>query len=102
MVGGHVAHVCPDIIRHVSDAAGIAFMVAGGAVALVTAFLFRTRLPAVVVALVLLGCGVALGIGSLAVQDDVSTTEWVLVPLLMSVLAPAHVRVVLGPFGRRS
>jgi SHS2 domain-containing protein len=56
-------------------------------------------LPAAVVGIVLLGSGVALGIGALTVQDEVSTTEWVVVPLLMSVLAPAHVRVVLGPFG---
>jgi ABC-type transport system involved in cytochrome c biogenesis permease subunit len=91
-----------DIIRHVSDAAGIVLIVAGGIVALATAFLLRSRLPALVVTVVLFGCGVAMGIGALAVQDDVSTTEWILVPLLMSVLAPAHVRVVLGPFGRRS
>jgi ABC-type transport system involved in cytochrome c biogenesis permease subunit len=83
----------------VSDAAGIATIVIGGVAALATTFFLRTRLPAVVVGIVLMGCGVALGIGALAVQDHVSTTEWALVPLLMSVLAPAHVRVVLGSFG---
>ena len=76
-------------------------LVTGSVVASITAFMLRTRLPGPIVALVLLACGVALGVGGLTVQDEVSTTEWVLAPLAMAALAPVHVRVVLGPFGPR-
>ncbi|MFN2545119.1 MAG: hypothetical protein ABR600_11210 [Actinomycetota bacterium] len=82
------------------DGWGIALIVAGAVVALGTAFGLRTRASAPVVGIVLLACGLSLGTGALLVQDDVSRTNWVVTVVLMSVLAPAHVRVVLGPFGR--
>ena len=83
------------------DGAGVALIVAGGAIGLVTALLLRTRAPAIVIAGVLTGCGLALGAGALLVQDHVSTTNWVLTLALIAFLVPAHVRIVLGPFGPR-
>jgi hypothetical protein len=81
------------------DGVGIALIVAATAVALVTAFLLRTRAPAPVVAVVLAACGLALGIGTSLVQDHVSTTNWTVTVVLLTILVPAHVRVVLGRFG---
>jgi hypothetical protein len=83
------------------DGAGIALIVAGGAVGFLTAFLLRTRAPAVMVASILTGCGLALGAGALLVQDHVSRTNWVLTLALIAFLVPAHVWIVLGPFGPR-
>jgi hypothetical protein len=79
--------------------AGVALIAVGAAVALPTAFLVRTRAPAALVAAILTLCGLALGAGALLVQDHVSTTNWVLTLLLVGFLVPAHVRIVLGPFG---
>jgi hypothetical protein len=82
------------------DAVGIALIVAGTMVALATAFGLRTRAPAPLVAVVLIASALAIGAGTLLVQHHVSTTNWVVTLLLMAFLVPAHVRVVLGPFGR--
>ena len=81
---------------------GIALIVCGAAAGLLVALVLRTRAPAALVAVVLVASGVATGAGALLVQDHVSTTNWTLTLLLLSFLVPAHVRVVLGPFGRRS
>src|SRR4051794_20752622 len=82
------------------DGVGIALIVDGAAVGLLFALPLRTRAPAALVGVILALCGAALGAGALLVQDhDVSTTNWVIVMVFMPVLAPAHVRVVLGRFG---
>lgn len=81
------------------DGTGIALLISGGAVALLSAFVLRTRAPAAVVALILVACGAALGVGAMLVQDRVSTTNWIVGVAALTVLVPAHVRVVLGPFG---
>jgi hypothetical protein len=83
------------------DGVGIALIVCGAMAALTTALGLRTRAAAPVVAVVLVASGLALAAGALLVQDHVSTTNWVLTLLLLSFLVPAHVRIVLGPFGRR-
>jgi hypothetical protein len=83
----------------VNVGAGVTLIVAGAAVALPTAFLLRTRVPAAFVASILALCGLALGAGALLVQDHVSTTNWVLTCVLVTFLVPAHARIVLGPFG---
>jgi len=82
------------------DAVGIALIVAGSAVGLVTSFVLRTMWPAPVVALVLIVCGLAVGAGALLVMKHASATNWAVTLVLMAFLVPAHVRVVLGPFGR--
>jgi xanthosine utilization system XapX-like protein len=82
------------------DAVGIALIVAGSVVGVVTAFVLRTRWPAPAVAVVLTACGVAIGAGALLVMRHVSATNWAVTIVLMAFLVPAHVRVVLGPLGK--
>ena len=78
---------------------GIGLIVAGLAVTLVLAFLLRRRLPPAVVAATLAVSGAAIGWGGLLLLEDRSAVENALVLVLMIVLVPAHVRIVLGPFG---
>lgn len=47
----------------------------------------------------LAGAGAALGAGGMIIRPDPSTGEVVLAVALMTLLVPAHVRFVLGPFG---
>jgi len=72
---------------------------ASAAVAIVTALLLRRRLapPAVMVLLALAGAG--LGWGGMLIQPDPSTLELVAAVAMLAFLVPAHVRIVLGPFG---
>lgn len=75
----------------------VAAVVAG----LFTAFVLRTRAPAPLVAGILAAVGGAVGWGGLLLQDDPSPLEvWLTIGALVF-LVPAHVRIVLGPFGRR-
>jgi hypothetical protein len=71
------------------------------AVALVTAFLLRRRLPTPVVAAVLALAGAGLGWGAMQVQLDPAVGEVVAAMVILAVLVPMHVRIVLGPFGPR-
>jgi hypothetical protein len=43
--------------------------------------------------------GVAIGLGGLAVQDDVSGWNWIVAPLLIGVLLPLHVHVLFAGEG---
>ena len=73
---------------------------AGVLAGLTVAFGLRTRWPAGVVAGALALCGAALSWGSLVALDGSTAEHAVLIPL-MAFLVPFHVRVVLGPLGRR-
>jgi hypothetical protein len=86
----------------VSDSAGVLLIVAGAAGVLVGGFWLRTRLPAPVVFLLVAGFSVALTAGALVVQDRTTTADWIVALTAMGLLGPAHVRVLLGPFGRRA
>ena len=79
-------------------------LVIGGsaALALVTAFILRTRLPAAIVVVLLAAAGVGLAWGGMLLRDDPHPGEIAVAVVLLAVLAPAHVRIVLGPLGRRS
>lgn len=70
-------------------------------VAVLTAFALRTRLPGPVVFGLLAAAGAALGWGGILLRPDPSAIEHVLIVIAMSLLVPLHVRVVLGPLGRR-
>jgi len=83
------------------ETAGVALIVASCGGSIVTALVLRTRAPAGIVAVVLAMCGVALATGGLFLLDRVSRTEWIVTVVLLAMLVPAHVRVVLGPFGPR-
>lgn len=82
-----------------SDAGGVILIVAGALGVLVTAFLLRRRLPAPAVFVLAAVFSVTLTGGALVVQDRVTTADWVVALTAMAVLGPAHVRVLLGPFG---
>ena len=78
------------------------WIVAGAAAAaLLTAFFLRTRIPAGLVAAVLAVAGAGLGWGGMLLRPDPSVGEFVAAVVLLAVLVPAHVRIVLGPFGPR-
>jgi hypothetical protein len=78
------------------------WIVAGSAaLALLTAFLLRTRLPVQVVTVVLAVTGAGLGWGGMLLRPDASVGEIVAAVVLLAVLVPAHVRIVLGRFGPR-
>jgi hypothetical protein len=81
--------------------AGVALVVAGSALGLAMAFGLRTRVPVAAVALALGVAGVAAGAGALLLQDDPSPADWAVTLVSLGVLVPFHVRVMLGPLGRR-
>jgi hypothetical protein len=72
------------------------------AAAVGTALLLRRRLagPAVLGILTLAGAGI--GWGGMLIQPDPSIGEFVAAVGMLAFLVPAHVRVVLGPFGPQS
>jgi hypothetical protein len=84
------------------DDVAIPIVVAAAAIALLTAFLLRTRIPAPLVTVVLAVAGGALGWGGMLMRPDPSTGELVAAVVLLAVLVPAHVRIVLGRFGPRA
>jgi hypothetical protein len=67
----------------------------------VAAFVLRTRAPAWAVAILLAGTGAVLAWGGMLLRPDPGTGEVVIGVAAMAVLVPLHVRIVLGPFGRR-
>jgi hypothetical protein len=79
--------------------AGVTLIAVAAATALPTALFLRVRLPAPALTAMLTACGLAVGVGALLVQDHVSRTNVAVTLVLASILVPAHVRVVLGPFG---
>jgi uncharacterized membrane protein len=79
-----------------------AWIVTGSAVvAVAVAFLGRTRLPWPVVTVLLAIGGAGLGLGGMIIRGAASLPEVVAAIVLLAVLVPAHVRIVLGPFGPR-
>jgi hypothetical protein len=86
----------------VSDTTGIVLIVAGAAGVVVTGFWLRPRLPGPVVFALISGFSVVLTAGALVVQDHTTTADWIVALVAMALLGPVHVRVLLGPFGRRA
>lgn len=68
-------------------------------VALAAAFALRTRAPALAVVAVLSLAGAAIGCGGMLLQPDPSIGERIVAVAGLAFLVPAHVRIVLGPFG---
>ncbi len=79
----------------------VALIAASAALALVGAFVLRRRLPTPAVAIVLALAGAGLGVGGMLLQPDPSTVEIAAAVTILTVVVPAHVRIVLGPFGPR-
>jgi len=83
----------------VYETLGIALICAASALLLGVALGLRPRAPAAV-GLLLSGLGgAALAAGALLVQPHASAADWVVAVGAMIVLAPTHIRIVLGPFG---
>ena len=74
---------------------------AGVLVAAGVALFLRRRLPSVAVASLLAVSGAAVGWGGMLLQPDPSPAEVAVTIGALALLVPAHVRVVLGPFGPR-
>jgi hypothetical protein len=68
-------------------------------IALGTALLLRRRLSSTAVAVLLALTGAGIAWGGMLIQPDPSTGEFVAAVAILAVLLPAHVRIVLGPFG---
>lgn len=85
-----------------SDTAGIVLIVAGAAGVVVSGFWLRPRLPGPVVFALISASSVALTAGALVVQEHTTVADWIVALVAMALLGPLHVRVLLGPFGRRS
>jgi hypothetical protein len=81
--------------------AGAWVVIVSVAAGLVLAFVLRNVLPAVVVAAALAACGAGIAWGGMLLRDDPPAFEVVAAVVILAGLVPAHVRIVLGPFGPR-
>jgi hypothetical protein len=79
--------------------AGAILIALTSALMLVTAFGLRTRAPALVSIVLLAVAGGGFAWGVMLLQPDPSVGEWIAAVAILSVLVPAHVRIVLGRFG---
>jgi hypothetical protein len=76
-------------------------IVAGAALALLTAFgLWRRLRPAVLVA-AMAAAGALIGAGGLLVQSRAGPADWAVTLSLMAALTPLHCRILFGRPGRR-
>jgi hypothetical protein len=80
---------------------GVALVAGSGVLALLTALVLRSRLAAVVVAALLTAAGAGIAAGGLFIRGGPSPAEIVATVVVLTILVPAHARVVLGPFGPR-
>ncbi|MFL5799253.1 MAG: hypothetical protein ACJ77A_15145 [Actinomycetota bacterium] len=85
-----------------SDGAGIALIAAGAAGVVLCGFRLRPVLPGPVVFALISGFSIVLTTGALVVQDHTTAADWIVAIVAMALLGPLHVRVLLGPFGRRA
>jgi hypothetical protein len=77
---------------------GVGLILGGCALLLLVAFGLRSRAPAAASMSLGAAGGGALAAGALLVQPHASSADWVVAVGAMAFLAPAHIRVVLGPF----
>ena len=81
---------------------GLALVIGAGAVAVLTVFVLRSRAPAALSISLMTAASAALAYGGMLLRQDPSTAEVALAVAAMAILGPAHVRIVLGPYGPRS
>ena len=81
--------------------AGAWIAIGSVAAGLLLAFVFRNILLAPVVAAGLAACGTGIAWGGMLLRDDPPVAEVVVSVVVLGALLPAHVRIVLGPFGPR-
>lgn len=72
---------------------------ASAGIAALAALVLRRRIRHGVLTLLLALAGAGIGWGGMLIQPDPSVGEFVAAVVLLAFLVPAHVRIVLGPFG---
>ena len=80
--------------------AGIALIVAGSLLGLLTVLGLWRRLPGSASLILLAAAGVTLGAGALLVQEGAGRGDWALTLLVLGGLIPLHGRLVFGRPGR--
>ena len=88
------------MIRATNGGPGIALIVAGSLLGLLTQFGLWRRLPGLAALILLAVAGVAVGCGALLVQEGVGAGDWALTLLVLGGLTPLHGRLVFGRPGR--
>jgi SHS2 domain-containing protein len=83
------------------DPAGPWLVGLGAALAVLTSFGLRTRIPAPAVTALLAAGGGAVGWGGMLLQPAPPVSQSVFAVVALAVFVPFHVRVVVGPFGPR-
>ena len=81
--------------------AGIAIVLAAGALAVVTAGRSRTLPPGLAIDALMALAGAGIGAGGLLMLDDVGAASWIVAPAVLAAIAPLHVRALFareGPF----
>ena len=79
---------------------GIALIVAGSLLGLLTLFALWRRLPEPAALVLLAAAGMGIGAGALLVQEGAGAGDWALILLVLGVLTPLHGRLVFGQPGR--
>jgi hypothetical protein len=81
--------------------AGIAVIVVGGALALLTGGWLRATLPPLAIDGLMALWGATIAVGGLLMLEDVNTASWIAGPAMLAVIAPLNVRALFargGPF----
>ena len=81
--------------------AGVAVIVVGSSLAILTGGWLRTTLPAVAVDALMAVAGALIAVGGLLMLDDVNTASWIAGPVMLAVIAPLNVRALFargGPY----
>jgi hypothetical protein len=81
--------------------AGAWIVIGAVAAGLLLAFVLRNVLPAPLVAVGLAVCGAGIAWGGMLLREDPPAFEVAAAVVILGALLPAHVRIVLGPFGPR-
>jgi hypothetical protein len=80
----------------VSDLLGVALILAGSALGLVTSFVLWRRLPAAPCVLLAVASGALVGSGALVVQSGTTTADWAVTLFALGALTPVHSRLLFG------
>jgi hypothetical protein len=80
--------------------AGLALIVLGSLLSLLTVIVLWRRVPGVVALVLSAASGAIVGAGALLVQQDPGSGDWALTLVVLGVLTPVHARLVFGLPGR--